>query len=136
VSARPTRPRSRPRSVPRSDAVVILVTAGSRDEAERIAAALVEEGLAACVNIVAPIASIYRWRGAVERAEEALLVVKTRRARVAAAAARVRAVHSYELPEVIAVPIVAGSRDYLAWIGAETTPRRRAGRNGSGRRRR
>ncbi|MBI3768800.1 MAG: divalent-cation tolerance protein CutA [Deltaproteobacteria bacterium] len=98
----------------------MLTTAPSREEADRIAAALVDERLAACVNVVAPITSIYRWRGAVERAEEVLLLVKTRRARVARVGARIRALHSYDLPEVIALPIDAGSAAYLAWIAAET----------------
>jgi periplasmic divalent cation tolerance protein len=117
-------PRRRSRAQP--SAVVMLTTAGSRAEANRIAAALVDERLAACVNVVAPITSIYRWRGAVERAEEVLLLVKTRRARMARVGARIRALHSYDLPEVIALPIDAGSAAYLAWIAAETPlPRRR-----------
>jgi periplasmic divalent cation tolerance protein len=117
-------PRRRSRAQP--SAVVMLTTAGSRAEANRIAAALVDERLAACVNVVAPITSIYRWRGAVERAEEVLLLVKTRRARMARVGARIRALHSYDLPEVIALPIDAGSAAYLAWIAAVTPlPRRR-----------
>jgi periplasmic divalent cation tolerance protein len=109
----------------RAAAVVVLSTAGSRDEAERIAAALVEERLAACVNVVAPITSIYRWRGAVERAEEVLLVVKTRRAHATRVAARIRALHSYEVPEAIVLPIDGGAADYLAWVLEETGPPRR-----------
>jgi periplasmic divalent cation tolerance protein len=101
-------------------AVVVLSTAGSRAEADRIAAALVDERLAACVNVVGPLTSIYRWRGAVERAEEVLLVVKTRRTLVARVAARIRALHSYELPEAIALAIEGGSAPYLAWIAGET----------------
>jgi periplasmic divalent cation tolerance protein len=108
---------------------VVLTTAGSREEGDRIASALVEERLAACVNVVAPITSVYRWRGVVERAEEVLLIVKTRRTLMARVAARIRELHSYELPEAIALAIEGGSRDYLAWIGGETktagtTPRR------------
>jgi periplasmic divalent cation tolerance protein len=103
----------------------MLSTAGSREEADRIAAALVDERLAACVNVVAPITSIYRWRGAVERAEEVLLVVKTRRTLVARVAARIRALHSYELPEAIALAIGGGSAEYLAWIAGETEGPRR-----------
>ncbi len=112
----------------RAAAVVMLSTAGSREEADRIAAALVDERLAACVNVVAPVTSIYRWRGAVDRAEEVLLVVKTRRALVARVAARIRDLHSYELPEAIAVAIEGGSPEYLAWIAGETQARRRAPR--------
>jgi periplasmic divalent cation tolerance protein len=81
---------------------------------------LVEERLAACVNLIAPLTSIYRWRGAVERAREVLLVIKTRRTLVPRIAARVRALHSYEVPEVIALPVVAGARSYLAWLLGET----------------
>jgi len=106
-------------------AVVVLSTAGSRDEAERIATALVEERLAACVNVVAPITSVYRWRGAVERAEEVLLVVKTRRQNAARVAARISALHSYELPEAIVLPIAGGSSEYLAWVLGESAPPRR-----------
>ena len=103
-------------------AVVVLSTAGSREEAERIATALVDERLAACVNLVEPLTSIYRWQGAVERATEVLLVVKTRRARAAALVARLRALHSYEVPEAIVLPVVAGAAPYLRWVTSETAP--------------
>jgi periplasmic divalent cation tolerance protein len=103
-------------------AVVVLSTAGSRDEAERIATALVDERLAACVNLVGPITSTYRWQGAVERASEVLLVVKTRRALAAKLVTRLRALHSYDVPEAIVLPISAGSAPYLRWLGAETSP--------------
>jgi periplasmic divalent cation tolerance protein len=106
----------------RGQAVVVLMTAATRAEAERIATALVEERLAACVNLVAPIRSIYRWQGRVERAGEVLMIGKTRRALVARLAARVRDLHGYDVPEVVALPVVAGSRPYLAWVDAETVP--------------
>jgi len=107
-------------------AVVVLSTAGSQDEAERIAIALVGERLAACVNLVAPLTSIYRWHGAVERATEVLLVIKTRRRLAARLIRRLEALHSYEVPEAIVLPIVAGARSYLAWLMGETaTPTRR-----------
>jgi periplasmic divalent cation tolerance protein len=102
-------------------AVVILSTAGSQEEAERIAQALVGERLAACVNLIAPLTSIYRWQGAVERASEVLLVIKTRRASAARLIARLGELHSYEVPEAIVLPITAGSRPYLDWLTAETT---------------
>ena len=102
-----------------ADAVVVYITASSRDEARALARALVEERLAACVNLL-PVESVYRWQGAVEEAAEVLLVVKTRRARLDALAARVRALHSYDVPEIIALPLVAGSPPYLQWIADET----------------
>jgi periplasmic divalent cation tolerance protein len=114
-------------------AVVVLSTAGSQEEAERIATTLVEERLAACVNLVAPLTSIYRWQGAIERATEVLLVIKTRRALAARLMARLGALHSYDVPEAIVLPIIAGARPYLDWLRAETLPpkarrRRRPGK--------
>ncbi len=103
-------------------AVVVLSTAGSRAEAERIATTLVEERLAACVNLVAPLTSIYRWQGKVERASEVLLVIKSRRALTTRLIARLRALHSYDVPEAIVLPITAGARPYLSWLLAETAP--------------
>jgi periplasmic divalent cation tolerance protein len=102
------------------DFVVVLVTAGSAEEARRLGRALVEERLAACVNVVGPVRSIYRWQGAVEEADECLLVVKARAADVGALEARVRALHSYEVPELIALPLRAGSAPYLAWLADAT----------------
>lgn len=101
-----------------TDKVVVLVTCGSAKEARRIATALVEGKLAACVNIIdARVQSIYRWKGKVESAKEFLLVVKTSRRRLAALQKKIEQLHSYDVPEIIALPIVAGSRGYLAWIG-------------------
>ncbi len=98
--------------------VVVLTNCGSRKEAQRIAKALVERRLAACVNaITAPVASVYRWKGKIESAREYLLLIKTSRARFAAVERAIRELHSYEVPEIIALPIVAGSRDYLSWLG-------------------
>jgi periplasmic divalent cation tolerance protein len=94
---------------------VILVAASSDAEAERIADALLAEGLAACVQL-SPIRSRYVWKGAVERADEVLLSVKTRADLFEAVRARVRALHSYETPEIVMLPIMAGDADYLAWI--------------------
>jgi periplasmic divalent cation tolerance protein len=100
--------------------VVVLVTTGSAEEAQRIGRALVTEQLAGCVNVVGPIRSIYRWQGAVEEAEERLLIIKARAADLAALEARVRALHSYDVPEVLALPVTAGSEDYLAWLAGAT----------------
>jgi periplasmic divalent cation tolerance protein len=102
------------------EAVVVLATAGSEEEAARIARALVTERLAACVNVVGPIRSIYSWQDAVEDAREWLLVAKARKSDVAALDARIRSLHSYDLPEVLALPVAAGSATYLAWLDAAT----------------
>ena len=102
-------------------AVVILTTAGSDDEAGRLADALVGERLAACVNVVAPITSVYRWQGKIERGREVLLVVKTRAALVKRVTARIQALHSYDVPEVVVLPIAGGSAAYLKWLVGETT---------------
>ena len=103
-----------------SDALVVLVTAPARAAAERIAETLVGEQLAACVNIVGPIRSIYRWQGEICRDDEQLLVIKTTRGCFAALEARVRALHSYDVPEIIALPIELGSAAYLEWITSVT----------------
>ena len=101
--------------------VVVLVTAGSADEATRLARALVEERLAACANVIGPIRSIYRWEGAVEEADEHLLILKARGADVPALEGRVRTLHTYAVPEVLALPVRAGSAPYLAWLAEATT---------------
>jgi periplasmic divalent cation tolerance protein len=97
--------------------IVVLVTCGTAREARRIARALVEERLAACVNILtAPIHSTYRWKRRVEQASEFLLLIKTSRKRFAALRARIAALHSYDVPEIIALPIAAGAPAYLRWL--------------------
>jgi periplasmic divalent cation tolerance protein len=95
---------------------VVLVTAPDLTVAGEIGRRLVEEGLAACANLVPGVRSIYRWQGAVHDDAEVLMIVKTRAALVGALAARVRALHPYELPEVVALPVAAGSAPYLAWV--------------------
>lgn len=102
------------------DAFVIFCTCGSSQEAQALATALVEEHLAACVNIVPEIRSVYRWKGQMETATEVLLIIKSTGDRLAAIQSRLQALHSYELPEVIALPIVSGSESYLAWLADET----------------
>jgi len=104
----------------RESFVVVLVTAGSADEAVGIGRALVADRLAACVNVVPSVRSIYRWQGAVEEADEHLLLAKARAADVPAIEARVRQLHSYELPEILALPVTGGSTAYLAWLGQST----------------
>lgn len=104
-----------------SEHSVVLVSCPPA-EAEALAGRIVEERLAACVTIVPGAWSVYRWEGKIERAEEALLVIKTASARVAALTQRVLALHSYDCPEVIALPLEAGSPAYLRWLSAETSP--------------
>ncbi len=103
-----------------TDALVVLVTTPTPERAAELARALVEERLAACGNVVPGLRSIYRWEGKVQDEGEALLVLKTTRARFEALRDRVLALHPYEVPEVIAIPVEAGSARYLAWIDAET----------------
>jgi periplasmic divalent cation tolerance protein len=107
--------------------IVVLVTARDGREAQRIARAVVGEGLAACVNVTeSRVHSVYRWKGKVETAREVLLLVKTTRRAFPALARRIRALHSYEVPEIIALAIVAGSRDYLAWLENSVAAPKRA----------
>ncbi len=101
-----------------TDAVVILSTAPP-DEAVAIARALVEDRLAACVQLAA-IRSVYRWQGRIEDEPEELMLIKTRRHLANAVIARIRELHSYEVPEAVVIPVEAGSADYLAWLSAET----------------
>ena len=103
-----------------TDALVVLVTAPDPEKAAEIARALVEERLAACGNVLPGLRSIYRWEGKVQDDREALLLLKTTRARFEALRARVLALHPYQVPEVIALPVEAGSAPYLAWIAEET----------------
>jgi periplasmic divalent cation tolerance protein len=100
-----------------TDKRIVLVACSSTKEAKRIARSLVEKRLAACGNIFAgPVDSIYRWKGKVEQAREALLILKTTRKRFAQLQAAVRRLHSYEVPEIISLPITEGFADYLKWL--------------------
>jgi periplasmic divalent cation tolerance protein len=105
-----------------ADFLQLQTTAGSAGEAERIAAALVERRLAACVQTVGPVASRYRWRGEVETDEEWLLLAKTAASRYPELEAAIRELHSYEEPEIVATPITAGSPGYLAWLTESVRP--------------
>jgi len=97
-----------------------LSTASSQEEARKIAETLVEEQLAACVSIVPNIHSIYKWKGSVERTEESLLVIKTTQQHAARIIQRIGQLHSYEVPEVIFLPISSGAENYLAWLSSNT----------------
>jgi periplasmic divalent cation tolerance protein len=103
-----------------ADFLTVSTTTDSADSAAALARSAVTARLAACALVEGPVTSVYWWRGAVDTAREWRVVLKTTGARYAALEAHLRAAHPYEVPEVIAVPVVAGSPDYLAWVQAET----------------
>ncbi len=104
------------------DTLLVLTNLPDEETARRLAEHLVGERLAACVNILAPCRSVYRWDGRVEDATEVPMLVKTVASRYEALEAAIRALHPYELPEIVAVPIAQGLPGYLAWVAAETAP--------------
>jgi len=99
-----------------ADRIIVLITAGSEDEARKIARLLVKEKKAACVNIVPGVDSLFRWKGKINSARETLLLVKTRASLLPEIISLVQKTHSYEVPEIIALPITDGSEDYLKWL--------------------
>ncbi len=103
-----------------TEVVLVLTTLPTTDHGHAVARALVEERLAACVNVLPPMTSFYRWNGAVERGTECQMVVKTTRERVPALVARIRALHTYELPELIVVGVENGGSEYLDWVKTAT----------------
>ncbi len=103
-----------------TDYIVVLVTASSEEEGEKIAQALVEEKLAACVNVLPAIRSIYRWKGEIASEKEVLLLAKTKGRLFERLKRRVLEIHSYEVPEIIALPVLAGFEPYLGWVSKET----------------
>ena len=96
--------------------IVVLIIAANSTESRRISRALVEKKLAACVNAAGRVSSLFWWKGKVDKADETLLIVKSTRAKLARIIRLVRSMHSYAVPEIIAVPVIGGSRDYLDWI--------------------
>jgi len=100
--------------------VVILVTTANKKEAEKIAQALVKNKLVACVNIMQNVYSLFWWQGKLDRASETLLLIKTRNALLPKLIKKVKALHSYEVPEIIALPIIGGNPEYLKWINEST----------------
>jgi periplasmic divalent cation tolerance protein len=101
-----------------TDALVVFCTCSSREEALRLAQAIVTEGAAACVNMMPLVESVYRWEGKIETAQEVLLLIKTTREKFDVLRELIVKMHSYDTPEVIAVPVVAGLAKYLEWLGA------------------
>ena len=104
------------------DFIQTITTTSRRDVARRIARALVDRRLAGCVQIVGPIESIYRWQGRIETAREWLCLIKTTRARFREVAAAIETLHPYDTPEIVALPIAAGSQRYLDWLAASVRP--------------
>jgi len=102
--------------------LVVLTNCPDVEVADRIARTIVEQRLAACANRLAPVESVYRWQGAVERATEVPLLIKTTRERYAEIEQAIRALHPYEVPEIIAMPVSAGLASYLRWVADETQP--------------
>ena len=108
--------------MPDTDAIVVFMTAANGEEATRLAEMLVGAHLAACVQILPEMESVYRWQGKIERQSEVLLIAKTTRGKFADLEREVRALHSYETPEIVAVPIVIGSQPYLDWLSESLKP--------------
>jgi periplasmic divalent cation tolerance protein len=96
--------------------IVILITASSKKEAQRIARVLLEDKLAACVNIIDKIDSLFWWQGKTDESEETLLIIKTKKALIPRLIKKVKSLHSYKVPEIIALPIVSGEKKYLRWL--------------------
>jgi periplasmic divalent cation tolerance protein len=103
-----------------SEPIIVLVACGSEEEALKISRSLVEERLAACVSLISPVRSIYRWEGKIWDEKEWLLVIKTERKRFKEVEAKVKSLHSYSVPEIIALPIIEGSSSYLEWLSEMT----------------
>jgi len=106
-----------------SELCLVLSTASSREEGVGIGRRLVEERLAACVNVVPAARSVYRWEGEVQEADEAVLMIKTRRDRYTALARRLQELHSYSVPEIVALPIETGAAAYVEWVRQSAAPR-------------
>ena len=103
------------------EVIVVLTNLPDRDAALKLAQELVAKRLAACVNVLAECTSVYRWKGEVERASEVPVLIKTRAGRYEEVEAEIRRLHPYELPEIVAMPVVHGLDEYLQWVGAEST---------------
>jgi periplasmic divalent cation tolerance protein len=106
--------------LPMTDFIQVSTTTDKREDAEKISQAIVSQRLAACVQIAGPVTSHYWWKGEIEKAEEWLLLIKTNRDLYHQLEEEIRRIHPYDVPEIIAVPVIEGSRDYLDWIKSET----------------
>jgi periplasmic divalent cation tolerance protein len=100
----------------RSESIVVLVTCGSEEEALKISRSLVEDHLAACVNLVSPVRSIYRWEGKIWDEKEWIFIIKSQKKRFEELERKIKSLHSYSVPEIISLPIVEGSASYLKWL--------------------
>ncbi len=100
--------------------ILVYITTKNKKEAEKIGRVLVKEKLAACVNIIGGVNSIYRWKGKIEESKEAILIAKTKNSLLAELIKKVKALHSYECPDIVALPIKGGSKDYLKWVSENT----------------
>ena len=100
--------------------MTVFITAPTEEEAAKISRTIVEERLAACVNIIRPVRSIYRWQGRLEDEQEVLMIVKTKKSLFERLQGRVKELHSYAVPEIIGLPVTEGSKEYLDWLGQET----------------
>lgn len=98
--------------------IIVLVTTANKLEAEKISQALLKEKIIACANIINPVTSFFNWQGKVDKCEECLVIMKSRRDLFTELTKRVKDIHSYEVPEVLTLPIIDGSPDYLAWLGS------------------
>jgi periplasmic divalent cation tolerance protein len=107
-------------TTPTTDVILVLTTVPTPQEAQALAETLVEQRLAACVSISGPMRSIYRWQGSVDRNDEHQVIIKTQRSRLAELEARITTLHSYDLPEILVLPVESGSAAYLNWVTLET----------------
>jgi periplasmic divalent cation tolerance protein len=114
------------------DLLVAFVTVGGEEQGRDIARTIVSEGLAACVNVIPRVRSIYRWEGSIQEDEESLLIIKTGKGVLDALKRRVREIHPYQLPELIAVEIEAGLEEYMTWVDGQLKAARPGGEKGSG----
>jgi periplasmic divalent cation tolerance protein len=105
-----------------TDKIVVLSTCASEDEAEKLARLLLDRRLAACVSVIPAVRSFYHWKGAIESSDECLLLIKSSRDRFADLCEALEQAHSYEVPEVLALPVVAGAANYLEWLGRNLEP--------------